>query len=188
MACGGSISEQGIFGKAVTKYMAYLTIATATMIGSCTSHKEDFPPFYIKKTGTSSGNCMGFVTEIDTNATFYGTVLSFANKNKGTIKGANISFFNRNSGTIDGLSLAVIGNASEGTNSAVTGLEAAIVGNHKFADKDLQEKVKGVQIGLAFNYSREGSKGVQIGCYNSGVNMEGEKAKGCGLNIIGQIE
>ena len=63
-------------------------LAGSILAGTQFGRGEDFPPFYVKKQGTSYGISIGAYVELDENAKFYGPVIAGYCRNSGTINGA----------------------------------------------------------------------------------------------------
>jgi hypothetical protein len=134
--------------KQISKYATYEAIALATIIGSCTAHRNDCPPFYINKTGHSGGICAGFYVTTEQDAEFDGLIVSVATRNHGEINGASIKLASRNEGEINGASISLLLNIS--SNGIINGLEAAIVINVQNNNPNEATRLNGIQIG-AYN-------------------------------------
>ena len=171
----------------LVKYSIGVPLVGLTLLGSCTNHKGDFPPFYLNKTGTSSGIAIAFRVDVEEGAKFYGPVISIFGKNYGTINGTKISGLGENSGEVNGANISLLANVSSGTNPHVNGLEASLGGNapsQRPYDR-FPAKVNGLQIGILGNGSEQGSKCLQVGLYNIGYHADGTRTDGLGINIGG---
>ena len=140
-------------------------LSLATIVGTFTSHEEDFPPFKINKTGTSYGIAVGGEINFEEGAKFYGIVIApVVNISENSeIYGANICFINLNAGKLNGLSLG-LGNVSH--NGRVNGLELGITNApHENSTKTYESSnINGVQIGVLNN--KRNSTALQIGIAN----------------------
>ncbi len=171
-----------------------LTLAIPTLIGTYSGNEGGFPPFYVKKTGTTGGICIGAVTEFAPGSKFYGINLGFYNtfkensqlhganlsivtENKGTVNGANLQVVGMNNGTVNGANSSIFGNISRG--GTVNGLESAILLNvgdrYSVPFQDGEEypedvpKINGLQVSLLGNFAQEQGNYVQLGLFNDRV-------------------
>ena len=136
-----------------SKYVASAILGATVVIGSCTAHKDDCPPLYTNKIGTSGGICISLYTRIESGAKFNGIVISAGVENKGIINGVKLSFANE---------------SSKG-NGKINGLESSLLDLPK---EDPQE-INGLQIGL-INTTKESGKTTQIGIYNRIIGSNNE--------------
>ncbi len=160
------------FGK-LAKGTLYSLLAGAAIAGTYLAHEGDCPPFYVKKTGTSGGICLGVRVDIEEGAKFYGGVVSFYGVNRGEINGLRVGFVSlSNGGTLNGLEAGIINAANKNEIFAkVNGLQIG-VGNG-------MREGNGLQIGAA-NEIRDGN-GLQIGLWNKAIE-NGKNRYGIGLN------
>lgn len=169
----------------LVKYAIGLPLVGLTLLGSCTNHKRDFPPFYLNKTGTSTGIAIACKVDVEEGAKFYGPVVSFFSRNKGTVNGATISCIEENYGGINGVN-ASLANVSRGSNACVNGLEASLINfESRRPDDCIPPKINGIQVGLFANSARQESKCLQVGIYNVGYDADGTENKGIGINLGG---
>lgn len=171
----------------LVKYAIGVPLVGLTLLGSCTNHKDDFPPFYLNKTGTSAGIALACKVDVEEGANFYGPVVSLFGKNHGTINGAKISGLGENYGEVNGANISLLVNASCGKNPRVNGLEGSIFVNFPSQNTEdgVSSKVNGVQIGVLGNCSAQGSKCLQVGLYNIGYHADGTRTDSLGINIGG---
>ncbi len=138
------------------KRIVYSLLAGAAIAGTYSAHNKDCPPFYVNKTGTSGGLCVGVVVDIEKGAKFYGSVVSLHGKNEGEINGLRVGIINLSDG------------------GKLNGLEAGVVNGPyetKTKTNNLSEKVNGLQVGVV-NIARNG-KGLQVGLINDNQNSNG---------------
>lgn len=185
------------FKKAI-QYAIGVPLVGLTLIGSCTNHKNDFPPFYLNKTGTSAGIALACAVYVEKDAKFSGLAASLKNKNRGTVNGVTLSLFDQNHGTVNGARLSGINensrtvngvnlgivNVSIASNTCINGLEASFANFYSASSNCVATKLNGVQFGLG-NFSREKSKGLQLGVYNEGYSADGTETMSIGLNVAG---
>ncbi len=124
-------------------------LTLATVIGTFSSHKEDFPPLYTRKVGNDYGISLSLALESEVDSKFYGVNLAFLNA--GNVNGINLGVFNLGAKSI----------------SRVNGLE---IGLFNLESNPERKKVNGVQIGL-INHQTGGDV-VQIGVYNASTKNE----------------
>ena len=105
-------------------------LAGTILAGTWFGRGEDFPPFYVKKQGTSYGFGVGAYVKLDKTAKFYGQVIAGYCKNNGTINGAAGGVVVGNSGTMNGATGGLLIVDNSGTmNGAVGGLGVVNLGN-----------------------------------------------------------
>ena len=98
-------------------------LAGSILAGTQFGRGEDFPPFYVKKQGTSYGISIGAYVELDENAKFYGPVIAGYCRNSGTINGAVVGGIAvGNTGNINGAVGGLVVDNPGTINGAVGGL------------------------------------------------------------------
>ena len=113
-------------------------LGLATIVGTFSAHYKDFPPIFIRHTGTSYGISLGLVQKFEEGSVHNGVVLGFWNYGSGTINGAEIG--------------------------AVNDHDASVYEDERFVNKHIDGRINGLQLGVG-NKSREGNR-LQLGVIN----------------------